>query len=318
MLFILQKLNKILSILLRSFIGLLFDKVSAKENWPKFEALLRRSVGVIVDEVSAKENWPKFETLLRRSFGEWITSTAKTQGVKIDVESIVKDLGAGKMNAHLQHFFTWNHRFVAMLSEKNRRAARSTYDFIDSEMPSALFNSSQMAVIESKKEAIMTLGGSILDLGVYKGGSTRALARIFPNKTIHGFDSFEGLPEDWSHVLKGAFGDVKGVLPDMPDNVKLYKGWFDDTLPLWRKGYKDRPISLLRIDCDIYSSTKTIFDNLGDLVCPGTWIVFDELIGYRGWEAHEYKAFEEFLSMRPELSFEYVAFGLTFAMGYVK
>jgi hypothetical protein len=279
------------------------------------------SITDFVEEVLKSENWPKFESFLRRSVNvitdEWIKTTAKTPGAKIDVESIIKDLGSGRMNAHLQNFYTWNHRFVAMLSEKNQRAARSSYDFIDGEMPDANFNANQMSVIESKKEQIMALGGTILDLGVYKGGSTRALARIFPNETIHGFDSFEGLPDDWSHVLKGAFGDVKGVLPDMPKNVKLYKGWFDDTLPVWRKGYEDRPISLLRVDCDIYSSTKTIFDVLGDLVHKGTWIVFDELIGYRGWEQHEHKAFREFRKSSGH-DFEYVAFGLTYAMGYVK
>lgn len=67
-------------------------------------------------------------------------------------------------------------------------------------------------------------------------------ARIFPDQTIHGFDSFEGLPEDWSHVLKGAFGEIKGALPD---NVRLYKGWFEDTLPEWFKLHGDKPISLL-------------------------------------------------------------------------
>ena len=71
------------------------------------------------------------------------------------------------------------------------------------------------------------------NLGVYKGDSARAIAGIFPDHTIHGFDSFEGLPEDWSHVLKGAFGDIKGILPDMPKNVILYKGWFENTLPDW-------------------------------------------------------------------------------------
>lgn len=282
----------------------------------------RFSLQNCLDELVSPENWPRFESFLRASVGviadEWIKTTAKSPGTKIDTESIIKDLGAGKMNAHLQHFYTWNHRFVAMLQEKNKRAAQSTYDFVDSEMQDAIFNANQMKVIESKRDSIMALGGNTLDLGVYKGSSTRVLARIFTNEIIHGFDSLEGLPEDWAHVLKGAFGDVKGLLPDMPDNVKLYKGWFDDTLPVWLNGHMDRPISLLRIDCDIYSSTKTIFDVLGDLVQPGTWIVFDELIGYRGWEAHEYKAFQEFLATRPNLSFEYVAFGLTYAIGYVK
>src|SRR3546814_7951344 len=90
-----------------------------------------------------------------------------------------------------------------------------------------MFNPKQMDVIASKRSEISSLDGYILDLGVYKGSSTRALARIFHDQVIHGFDSFEGLPEDWSHVLKGAFGDVKGILPDMPENVRLYKGWLD-------------------------------------------------------------------------------------------
>ena len=237
--------------------------------------------------------------------------------MKIDVKSFVKDLGSGSMNADLQQLFAWNHRFVAMLSEKNRRAAVETYDFVDAEMPRAVFHLKQMDVIESKRKDIMALNGSILDLGVYKGSSTRTLARIFPQATIHGFDSFEGLPEDWSHALKGTFGEIKGILPDMPGNVRLYKGWFDDTLPVWFEENKSNPISLLRVDCDIYSSAKTIFDVLGSLVRSGTWIVFDELIGYRGWKDHEYKAFMEF-KKRTGIEFEYVAFGLTYAMGYVK
>jgi hypothetical protein len=56
---------------------------------------------------------------------------------------------------------------------------------------------------------------------------------------------------------------------------------------------------------------------LGSLIKSGTWIVFDELIGYRGWKDHEYKAFMEFQA-ETGIEFEYVAFGLTYAMGYVK
>lgn len=276
----------------------LFDQITNPENWPEVEQFLRKAVKVVTEELDK--------------------SAGSRPATRIDTVAALRDLGSAPGNAALQHFFTWNHRFVAMLAEKNRRAAEDTYDFVDTEMASAAFNANQMAVIESKSADIMKLNGTILDLGVYKGSSTRALARIFPKHTIHGFDSFEGLPEDWSHVLKGAFGDVKGVLPDMPDNVKLYKGWFDDTLPLWFKKYGKKPISLLRVDCDIYSSTKTIFDTVGDQIQSGTWIVFDELIGYRGWRDHEYKAFQEFRSRRPELEFEYVAFGLTYAMGYVK
>ena len=232
---------------------------------------------------------------------------------RIDALDLVEQLSTSAGNQALIRFFTWNHRWIAQLSERNHRAAVSTSDFIDAEMSEALSTTNQFEVIRSKREEMMELGGSILDLGVYKGGSTRALAKTFPENHIHGFDSFEGLPEDWAHVTKGAFGDIKGVLPDMPDNVTLYKGWFDETLPMWLEDHGDKPISILRVDCDIYSSTKTIFDVLEPLIQAGTWIVFDELIGLRGWEQHEYKAFLEFIE-RTGLKHEYIAYGLSYTI----
>ena len=239
--------------------------------------------------------------------------TADQERVKLDVVDALAQLRSGSAKAELNEFFSMNHRWIAMLNERNLRTARDTYDFIESEMTDAIFMLNQFTVVQSKSDLIMELNGEVLDLGVYKGGSTRALARIFPDKTIHGFDSFEGLSGDWSYVLKGGFGDVQGSLPEVPGNVCLYKGWFDDTLPQWASEHTGHRISLLRIDCDIYSSTKTVFDELGHLISSGTWILFDELIGYPGWRQHEYKAFEEFLDSS-SFGVEYVAYGLTYAL----
>ncbi len=233
--------------------------------------------------------------------------------VKIDVSDFVQQLGSGRVKHDLIHFMEMNHRWIAMLQDRNRRTAAATNDFVDREMKNTLFHRNQYKVIESKRDQMYELGGYILDLGVYRGGSTRLLAKRFPEETIHGFDSFEGLPEDWSYVLKGGFGDVQGVAPDMPDNVVLYKGWFDETLPRWKASHCDRPISILRVDCDIYSSTKTIFDVLGDRLGSGSWLVFDELIGYRGWENHEFKAFMEFID-ETGFDYTYVAYGLTYVI----
>ena len=227
--------------------------------------------------------------------------------IRIDALDLVKQLNRNDLKHSLIRFFEMNHRWIAMLEERNRRTAVATNDFIDREMPDALFYLDQFRVIESKREQIP--GGYVLDLGVYKGASTRRLARIFPERTIHGFDSFEGLPEDWSYTLAGSF-DIRGALPDVPDNVVLHKGWFDDTLPAWKEAHCDLPVSILRVDCDIYSSTQTVFDVLGDRLEPGSWLVFDELIGYRGWEKHEYRAFTEFIE-KNGFDYSYVAYGLT-------
>jgi|GEM_PF-1137648 len=244
--------------------------------------------------------------------------TLKTNRIKLDVEDILQQLSTPKAGDLLRQIMAWNHRWVAVLAHQNQVAAIERVDFIKEKMPFATFFIDQFAVIKSRSAEITHMDGQILDLGVYKGASTRKLSSIFPGKLIHGFDSFEGLPDDWSHALKGTFGDIKGNMPHgMPENVRLYKGYFEESLPQWLLENDNEPISLLRVDCDIYSSTKTIFDILHPLIVEGTWICFDELIGYRGYEHHEYKALTEFLESSG-FTFEYVAFGLTYALGYLK
>lgn len=237
----------------------------------------------------------------------------RQQTVRLNVPDALEQLSSPEAKKALVDFFSWNHRWVAQLSERNRRTAVSTYDFVEAEMSGAVFVVDQFKVIKSKADQAMELDGQILDLGVFEGWSTRSLAQIFPDREIHGFDSFEGLPEDWSHVMKGAFGHVSGALPNVPTNVSLWPGWFEDSLPRWLQDHGDAPVSILRIDCDIYSSTKTIFDVLEPLIRAGTWIVFDELIGLRGWEQHEYKAFLEFIE-RTSFDYEYIAYGLTYTI----
>ena len=235
--------------------------------------------------------------------------------VRLDLRDLIKQLSSPEVHNLLRTYLMLNHRFVVQLDERARDAARSTHDFIKREMPAAIHLLDQFRVIEQRKE--QTPAGNVLDLGVYKGASTRALARIFPERRIFGFDSFEGLPEDWTHAPKGSFGDVKGALPSVPDNVTLVPGWFADTLPVWAREHEGETIALLRVDCDIYSSTKTVFDTLGHMLRPGSWICFDELIGYFGWEQHEHKAFMEFIAATG-FAYEYVAYGLTYTLAQLK
>lgn len=41
-----------------------------------------------------------------------------------------------------------------------------------------------------------------------------------------------------------------------------------------------------------------IFSLLGDMILPGSVVVFDEYIGNPGWKIGEYKAWQEFVSAR--------------------
>lgn len=151
--------------------------------------------------------------------------------------------------------------------------------------------------------------GMVAEFGVYRGTSLTTIARHFPALTIHGFDSFVGLPESWGGTGKsaGAF-DVGGTPPGLPvDNVEFHVGWFDQTVPSF-VAETTAPFRFVHLDADLYSSTKIVFDQLGDRFIPGTVIVFDEYFGYHGWQHHEHRAFEEFLTDRG-LTFEAIAIG---------
>lgn len=138
--------------------------------------------------------------------------------------------------------------------------------------------------------------GLVVEFGVHRGASLERIAKFFPQQTVHGFDSFIGLPEAWSGNPQqaGAF-DLGGTPPELPvDNVAFHVGWFEDTVPPFAAQDSDT-IRFAHLDADLYSSTATVFGLLRDRFTAGTVIVFDEYFGYHGWQDHEHKAFHEFL-----------------------
>ena len=140
----------------------------------------------------------------------------------------------------------------------------------------------------SQAMALAPADGLIPEFGVASGRTISHMAKLRPGSKLYGFDSFEGLPETWrSGYGKGTFA---GTLPPVPENVELVKGWFDTTLPAFLRS-RQGPIALLHVDCDLYSSTKTIFDLVGSRLTKGSVIVFDEYWNYPGWMEHEHKAF---------------------------
>ena len=149
--------------------------------------------------------------------------------------------------------------------------------------------------------------GLYLEFGVYSGKTINQIADLKKDRIIYGFDSFEGLPETWrSGFEAGKF--LKDILPEVRDNVTLIKGWFDETLPSFIQEHNEL-CAFLHIDCDLYSSSKTVLDYLAGRIVKGTIILFDEYFNYPGWKHNEFKAFQEFISAS-ELKYEYI--------GYVK
>ena len=193
---------------------------------------------------------------------------------------------------------------VAMQEATLRRARGDSFDvldvaFLSAAIESASFYEEFMLTARAFETDLLLLShamsmaptqGLILEFGVASGRTIRHVAGI-TSRNIHGFDSFEGLPEAWrTGFEQGAF---KQRLPEVPGNVTLHQGWFSDSLPRFVESTAG-PIALLHIDCDLYSSTAFVLNALRDRIQTGTIIVFDEYFNYPGWKHHEHKAFQEF------------------------
>ena len=156
--------------------------------------------------------------------------------------------------------------------------------------------------------------GLVLEFGVRFGVSIRQIAAL-ANQQVHGFDSFEGLPESWGTEPRGSYS-THGVLPAVPDNVTLHRGWFEQSLPQFLRSHAG-PVRFMNVDCDIYSSTRTVLTLLADRIAPGTVIVFDEYLGHDGWRKDEFRAFQEAVTAHG-WRYEYVCVGFSTGQAVVR
>ena len=147
-------------------------------------------------------------------------------------------------------------------------------------------------------------GGNIVECGVFKGSTINHLADLVNPQIVYGFDSFEGLPEAWERggdkeTIPAGFFATK-EMPKVKKNVQLIKGWFKDTLPKWA-AENTQPLSLLHLDCDIYSSTLDALVLLNSIIKPGTVIILDDVYSwqdeedYAYWRRGQWKALREWM-----------------------
>ena len=184
-----------------------------------------------------------------------------------------------------------------------QRARSSSLDYVETHMPRAMFFSSREPLWAF---AIRDIGpnGLAAEFGVWEGNSIKYFAKHF--QIVYGFDSFRGLHEDWVlHDLpKGNF-DLKGVLPSVPSNVRLVPGWFDETVPPFLQEHREN-FSFVHVDCDTYETVSKLLSLIGDRLQSGTVLVFDEYMGFHGWQHGEHRAWQDLVD-KNNLKYEYIA-----------
>lgn len=176
--------------------------------------------------------------------------------------------------------------------------------WLASEHASPQMVSDRFAVFEVARRMIVGRRPLYLEFGVWEGTSMTWWSRNLsqPDAKLVGFDSFEGLPEDWTHWIGAGFFKTDGP-PQIDDSrVSFQVGWFEETLPHF--AIPDHDQLILNADCDIYSSTATVLRWAEPYLRPGTLIYFDDFPD----RDHQMKAFHE-LRARSPLRFNPVAIG---------
>ena len=131
-----------------------------------------------------------------------------------------------------------------------------------------------------------------LEFGVWTGTTINFFSKYV--NTIYGFDSFEGLREDWvgmDNHPKGYF-NLNKKLPKLNKNVIPVVGWVQDTLVPFLE--KNKPeINFVHMDMDTYETTKFILTKIKPYIVKNCIIAFDDHYNFSGWEVGEYKALKE-------------------------
>lgn len=137
-----------------------------------------------------------------------------------------------------------------------------------------------------------------LEFGVFQGASIKHFAGVHDNQKSKfvGFDTFEGLPEDWkdfSRTLSSRTFSTDGKPPLTDDRrISFVKGLFQETLPSFLSQYSPSEQLVIHNDSDLYSATMYVLSRANDIIVPGTIIIFDEFYS----ALHEFRAFDDYCS----------------------
>ena len=163
-------------------------------------------------------------------------------------------------------------------------------------LPIVRLNNLQSCVIDVIERSVP---GDVIETGVWRGGATIFMRGIFKalgirDRVVWVADSFEGLPESdpekfpleanayagpfmtkvCNHLAVG-IDEVKRNFDGyglLDDQVRFLKGWFSDTLP----GAPIERLAVMRLDGDLYDSTRDALVNLYDRLSPGGYVIIDD------------------------------------------
>ncbi|MBL4757460.1 MAG: class I SAM-dependent methyltransferase [Rhizobiales bacterium] len=158
-------------------------------------------------------------------------------------------------------------------------------------------------VMSQTLNLVTNLPGDFVECGVYKGATALLLCRVAQGagRSVHLFDSFEGLPEpgsnDGDYWKAGSFAagskPTEEILASFSCH-RIYKGWIPDRFA--EAG--DEPVAFVHIDVDLFQPTWDSLEYFYPRLSPGGIVLFDDY-GFLSCPGAK-KAVDDFFADKPE------------------
>jgi len=179
-------------------------------------------------------------------------------------------------------------------------------DFVELRSSGRLLqNPADACQLVSALRATKYVAGDIAEVGTAAGGSARLIGQYSSGKTIHVFDTFEGLPKPGpidvmfhEGQYKSDIAAVQNYLKGLP--VEFHKGLF----PASAASVQNRAFSFVHLDVDLYRSVTDCLEFFYPRLTPGGILVCHDYLLADGVT----KAIEDFFSGRPESPIELIGY----------
>lgn len=197
----------------------------------------------------------------------------------------------------LKCFVAQRYYLLVRYENAHRRAWMDAVSRVKKER-ALLLNHAEACQLLAALTATSKVQGDIAEVGVAFGASAKLIAQHAAGRTIHLFDTFEGLPET-SSKDGGRFhaGQFPGCIEDVQqyvghDGIRYYKGLFPQTAgPVVKTTF-----SFVHVDVDLYQSTLSCLEFFYPRLAPGGILLSHDYLTASGVDA----AFREFFADKPE------------------
>jgi hypothetical protein len=197
--------------------------------------------------------------------------------------SILAPLGPPLLRL-IQYGLAVHHREVVNFDQVSRAVAAERIREIVTSWPDQTMGVDEAWMVRSAVLATAKVPGEIAEVGVFRGGTARVICEAKGAKSLHLFDTFEGLPppgEVDTAFRRGQYScslkEVQSYLSGFPD-VYCHKGLFPET----GEPVRHLQFAFVHLDVDLYQSTAEALSFFYPRMSPGGIIMSHDYVLFPG------------------------------------